>query len=225
MGLFDCLNSNGINLLLTANRWSIKKKHKERRASRCFRKKMLQQRIALLWQWEIYPDFSGLYCSGKIDLLSYEGEFVCHNIRVSLGFIYTDIRLQKSVCKGSPAHFRVSFPQRFHRSPTLKTHSQLMMHLRHSQAAGSVMTREGTEVLCSAHPFQRHHSSLSPAKKAGQGLPGSAGPPHAGGTCTAGLAQINLYTQSQDNTVGCSESNLGQAATQAQSLLWQVSHT
>lgn len=42
-----CLNLNDINLLLTVNRQSIKKKHKERRASRYFRKKVLQQTALL----------------------------------------------------------------------------------------------------------------------------------------------------------------------------------
>lgn len=109
------------------------------------------------------------------------------------------------------------------------------MHLRHSQAAGAVMTREGAEVLCSAHPLQRDHSTLSSAKGAVEDLPGSAGPPRAGRICAAGLAQIlsctNLVlhksssTPKADTAMGCSETNLGQASTKAQSLLWQGPHT
>lgn len=91
------------------------------------------------------------------------------------------------------------------------------------------MPRVGAEVLCSAHPLQRDQSTLSSAKGGVEGLLGTAGPPCAGRTCAAeeSISLLSCTNQPQHPkpkaTTGWPETNLGQATTKAQSLLWQGS--
>lgn len=79
------------------------------------------------------------------------------------------------------------------------------------------MTREGAEVSALPSPPKGPQLTLFCQRCCA----GSAR--SAGSSCAAGLAQMNLYTKAK--IMGFSENNLGQAATQAQSLLWLGSHT